>query len=186
MEYPTSPTPPLPIRNPSHHYHQHHHDLPPIPKSPSTAGLIPPPLFTRRRRTFIAPDAIRVAVLEISSHSTPPQSPRSSTSSWHHASPSSSPSLSAPTSPNARPRSYSAAFSSSSFTTSAWGPQPLSSPPILRRKPSPKMATLRALRAKESDACLQQIYDRQTCAYLDGTLFASKIAKSKLGTQMGD
>ncbi|KAF2495541.1 hypothetical protein BU16DRAFT_392463 [Lophium mytilinum] len=72
----------------------------------------------------------------------------------------------------------SSTFSSSSFGSSVRSPS--SGPRLLRRKPSPKQLSLRALRAKESDACLQRIYERQTMAYLDGTVFGSAPRRSGL------
>jgi hypothetical protein len=56
----------------------------------------------------------------------------------------------------------------------------------LRRKPSPKRDTLRALRAKDSDASLQRIYESQTSAYLDGRLFGRANVPSRLGIEIGD
>ncbi|KAF1809036.1 hypothetical protein P152DRAFT_174261 [Eremomyces bilateralis CBS 781.70] len=72
--------------------------------------------------------------------------------------------------------------SSLSPKTSIWWMKPASSPPeshsnssssptrrnhALRRKISPRGETLRALRAKESDDCLQRAYEKQTLAYLN-------------------
>ncbi|KAF2807736.1 uncharacterized protein BDZ99DRAFT_522354 [Mytilinidion resinicola] len=80
----------------------------------------------------------------------------------------------------------SSTFSSSSFSSSVRST--FSGPHLLRRKPSPKQLSLRALRAKESDACLQRIYERQTMAYLDGTVFGSVPRRSGLrrGIMQGD
>ncbi|KAF2477905.1 uncharacterized protein BDR25DRAFT_299656 [Lindgomyces ingoldianus] len=170
-----SPTPPLPIRHPSHHLHPHNHPLPPIPESPSTIRLVPPPLFSRR--TYHGREAIHVAVLEIpnlslssnTSSSLSPSSPRSSIS-WT----SYSPPTSAPGSPTTRARSLSYPSSPPSiYAATVWDAIPHHS---LRRKPSPKRESLRAIRAKESDACLKRIYERQTSAYLDGTMFVSPKA----------
>jgi len=36
--------------------------------------------------------------------------------------------------------------------------------------PSPYRESLRDLRAKESEACLRAVYERQTTAYLDGSI----------------
>jgi len=41
----------------------------------------------------------------------------------------------------------------------------------LRHTASPRRDSLRQLRIKESEACLQQVYERQTLAYLDGSMF---------------
>ncbi|KAH7091119.1 hypothetical protein FB567DRAFT_265595 [Paraphoma chrysanthemicola] len=42
--------------------------------------------------------------------------------------------------------------------------------PALRHKMTPRRETLRSLRAKESDACLQKMYDRQLSSYLEDVL----------------
>jgi hypothetical protein len=42
---------------------------------------------------------------------------------------------------------------------------------MLRRRPSPRERSLRELRVKESEACLQKCYEKQTLAYLDGDLY---------------
>jgi len=207
------PTPPLPIRNPRHRYRFHSRSihtteqlsppgpnlLPPIPDSPSTVGLVPQPLFSRsrRRRTFIAPDAIRVAVLEIPAHPYPnTQSTSPSSSSSSPSSPGSSPksassrpewspSSSPDSSPTSRPRSLSSySATSSSFSTASawdcWAAPVTPAMPTLRRKPSPKMATLRALRAKESDACLQRICGSGVDAYLEGRLGGNGVARRRM------
>jgi len=173
-----SPTPPLPTRNP------HHHVLPPISPSPASVELIPPPLFSKRTR--LAPDAIHVTVVEISSpvsSSNPiPPYPSSLRSSESWESEDSVSSL--PSSPMSLSRSFSYSSSpTSSWATFTWTP---SRPHTLRRKPSPRRETLRSLRAKESDACLQRIYDRQTIAYLDGKMFSPPKTRSKLGVEIGD
>lgn len=176
MEPPSSPTPPLPIRAPGHCLHPLSAPLPPIPHTPSTVGLMPSPLFSKKRprRTIMPPDTIHVAVLEMPSHSTPPASP---SSGWDHSSQTSSP----PNSPSSRPRSLSCISSTSSFIE--WGSSPMHA---LRRKPSPKRDTLRALRAKDSDASLQRIYENQTSAYLNGNLFGRPNGLSRLGVEIGD
>lgn len=52
---------------------------------------------------------------------------------------------------------------------------------VLRRVESPKQYSLRELRLKESEACLQQVYDHQVIAFLDGPLFRPMVPpKSKL------
>lgn len=43
----------------------------------------------------------------------------------------------------------------------------------LRHTCSPRRENLRQLRIKESEACLQRAYERQTLAYLDGSMFLS-------------
>ncbi|KAF2200820.1 hypothetical protein GQ43DRAFT_57423 [Delitschia confertaspora ATCC 74209] len=189
---PTLIPPPLRIRNPN--YRQKHrlpHSRPILPRSESTQGLVPDPLFSKR----ITPDTILVTVLELSP-ATPianpvssPSSPSAPTSNWNHVFPGSSP----PSSPGTRPRplsslSYSSSSSSSSTwitstSTTPWTPPP---PRPLRRKSSPRMETLRSLREKDSDACLQRIYERQTSAYLDGSMLRSFHVSSKLGREVGD
>lgn len=42
--------------------------------------------------------------------------------------------------------------------------------PSLRRTKRPKEGSLREVRAMQSDACLQQVYERHTLAYLEGTI----------------
>ena len=42
--------------------------------------------------------------------------------------------------------------------------------PSLRRTKCPVQGSLRELRAMQSEACLKQVYERQTLAYLDGTI----------------
>jgi hypothetical protein len=52
----------------------------------------------------------------------------------------------------------------------------------LKRKKTPKMGSLRTLRAKESEADLRRIYDQQTSAYLDGSVFVPEHEYSRLGS----
>jgi hypothetical protein len=183
-EVPSSPfpTPPVPIRHPSHRLHPHNHPLPPLPETPSTFSLVPPPLFSRR--TYHGRERIQVTVLEIP-HPSPPSSTRSSTSPSSPHSLSSWTSTSPPDSPPTQTQLLSCYSSSppSIFAATTWNPVPHHS---LRRKPSPKRESLRALRAKESDACLQRIYDRQTSAYLDGLLMDLPRRRSNTGTGLGD
>ena len=40
----------------------------------------------------------------------------------------------------------------------------------LRRMRSPYRESLRDLRSKQSEACLKAVYERQTMAYLDGSI----------------
>ncbi|OCK79192.1 hypothetical protein K432DRAFT_383295 [Lepidopterella palustris CBS 459.81] len=179
----------------NYNHHNSSHPLPPLPPLlPSalshTTELSPPPLFTRRIRR-LPPGAIRVTVLDISGPSHPYSPSGSSTGSsppspafkWGSTSPTFNSTASpTSTSPPSSPWSPSSP-SSSSTSPSTWGRPP---PHFLRRKPSPKRESLRALRAKESEACLQRIYERQTRAYLDGTLFLPPPTKSKSGMQLGD
>ena len=48
--------------------------------------------------------------------------------------------------------------------------RPTQPPRRLRKIPSPYRESLRDLRAKESEACLRAVYERQTMAYLDGSI----------------
>ncbi|EDU41270.1 Mating-C domain containing protein [Pyrenophora tritici-repentis] len=62
------------------------------------------------------------------------------------------------------------------FTATTWNfktsPSPVYIPRNkLRRKDSPRFETLRTLRAKESDACLERVYGQRTSAYLAWTGF---------------
>jgi len=180
------------------------HPLPPIPSSDlsPTANLVPRPLFTPRARSKYPQPPLSIAVAVIESpdawlRSQP--SPTFSSSSSGSSTSSTSPIASAftfdfsgsPTSPGPPPYTavspswsqppppyqYHYQFQPSSslkFHTKGSAPQ------LLRRKPSPKQLSLRALRAKESDACLQRIYERQTMAYLDGTVFGSAPRRSGL------
>lgn len=145
--------------------------LPPLPTSElqDTSDLIPPPLFSSRsrsrahsgpRNTTSSPTPSSRAYSQpytSSLHSThsstslssPPISPTSSTKRTFHSPPSS------PT------PSYHVAVS--------WNPSPR---PSLRRKTAPKKESLRSLRKKQSDDCLQRVYQERTLAYLDGSILA--------------
>ncbi|OCL15416.1 hypothetical protein AOQ84DRAFT_184791 [Glonium stellatum] len=143
--------------------------LPPIPLTPPALRIAPrfPP-----NKWAYHPDAICVVVLDINELSRPstPVSPGA-------GSPSSS---SSPRWASTSPTWSYASSARSTSPSSAWGSVPRSSTHFLRRKPSPKRESLRALRAKESDACLQRIYEQQTLAYLEGTMFLPTTLKSKL------
>jgi len=84
----------------------------------------------------------------------------------------SSPLSSAPTSPYSEGCSLELSCTSPSTVwytpVSSQGSQPRRP---LRRKVSPTHDTLRNLRAKESDACLQKVCDERVFAYLNDTLF---------------
>lgn len=170
----------LPLRLHSPSRHPRLHALPLLP-DPDETDLIPPPLFSSSKRTRLPPNTTYVAVLEIPDIPSPtsnldmPPSPSSirSTISTSSSSPSS-----APSSPRSRARSLSQSPTPSCWATIVWDPTPQHS---LRRKPSPKSETLRSLRAKESDACLQRVYNQQTLAYLDGRIFEGRKAGSRLG-----
>ncbi|KAL6157545.1 hypothetical protein ACJQWK_06627 [Exserohilum turcicum] len=85
----------------------------------------------------------------------------------------STPATSPPSSPANRARSPMCYFTPA-YWTIATSPSPVYIPrQKLRRKDSPKYDTLRTLRAKESDACLERIYDQRTSAYMDWTGFTA-------------
>ncbi|KAF2244563.1 hypothetical protein BU26DRAFT_80211 [Trematosphaeria pertusa] len=182
-----SPTPPLPMRNPNHRYpHGAPPPLPPLPDSGSKLELVPKPLFARKRR--LPPNAIQVTIHEIPRLPSPskgdtPSSPTTSfRSSGSTVSSSSSPPTSVPSSPTSRPRSFTYSFPPPDVAN--WGNEwePFYVPKhSLRRKPSPKRDTLRSLRAKESEACLQRVYDQQLEAYLNGSIFPRAKRKDDLG-----
>ncbi|USP75151.1 hypothetical protein yc1106_02425 [Curvularia clavata] len=85
----------------------------------------------------------------------------------------STPTTSPPSSPATRARSPMCYFSPA-YWTIATSPSPVYIPrQKLRRKDSPRFDNLRTLRAKESDACLERIYDQRTSAYMEWTGFAA-------------
>ncbi|KAF2877847.1 hypothetical protein BDV95DRAFT_4400 [Massariosphaeria phaeospora] len=141
----------------------------------------PPPLLNRKLR--LPPNSIPVAVFDIDVHKEPSPSPSPSPPTSVLGLSSSTPS-STPNSPSSRTRvstyspcpspsssSWTCTSTSTSPSPSTWSPAPRHS---LRRKPSPKKESLRSLRAKESDACLQRIFNQQTLAYLDGSILAGR------------
>ncbi|RAR06355.1 FabD/lysophospholipase-like protein [Stemphylium lycopersici] len=95
--------------------------------------------------------------------SSPTPSVFSESASFSASAPS-TPATSPPSSPATRPRSPSCYFAPAYWTITT-SPSPVYIPrQKLRRKDSPRMETLRTLRAKESDACLERIYDQlMTC-----------------------
>jgi len=175
MESPQSPTPPLPSRHSYRRLRPHRQD--------ALQDLMPPPLsISKQHRTHSPSNTVYVSVFEIpqlaSSRPSTSNSNRSATRSRSSSSHVSTPVSSAPGSPTLRPRA---------LTCSLTSPSPAPSPtpanwstswespahPSLRRKKSPKIDTLRALRAKDSEACLQRLYDEQTSAYLCGFIFSA-------------
>ncbi|KAF2631751.1 hypothetical protein BU25DRAFT_195979 [Macroventuria anomochaeta] len=152
--------------------------------------LVPKPLFSRP--TILPPIRAAYAVVEpqspiyipsISSASIP-QAPslRSSRRSIPSSiSSMSTPLSSAPTSPYSQRRSLELTCTSPStvWYTPVSTPEPQPRRP-LRRKVSPTHETLRSLRAKESDACLQRVYDEQVSAYISGALFPRERMKPGL------
>ncbi|KAJ4984695.1 hypothetical protein SVAN01_09809 [Stagonosporopsis vannaccii] len=184
-------------RAPTNHYYNK--QLPPLPYSDAIdieIELVPKPLFSRP--TVLPPTCAAYAVVE-------PQSPIY-TPSQYSAGMSRTPSLrssrrsissssssmptsvsSAPTSPYSQRRSLELTCTSPS---TVWY-TPICTPELqprrpLRRRVSPTHDTLRNLRAKESDACLQRVCDEQVSAYLSGTLFSRATVKSKLATTSED
>ncbi|KAH7064624.1 hypothetical protein B0J12DRAFT_734064 [Macrophomina phaseolina] len=82
-------------------------------------------------------------------------------------------SLPTPISPvRQRPASSSSGYSSSSSSSSSSASSPLSRARTLRRVFSPRDESLREVRARDSDICLQRVYERQVMMYLDGSIFA--------------
>jgi hypothetical protein len=94
----------------------------------------------------------------------------------------SSPLSSAPTSPSSLRHSFGLTCTSPStvWYTPISSPEPQLWRP-LRRKFSPTNDTLRNLRAKQSDACLQRVCDEQVLAYLSDTLFPQARVRPELG-----
>lgn len=178
-------------QTPTNHYYDK--PLPPVPSYgifDIETELVPKPLFSRP--TVLPPTRAAYAVVEppspiylpsVSSASisrTP--SLRSSRRSISSSISSGSTRLSsAPNSPSAQRRSL--ALTCSSPSTVWYNPSPTPEPQTrrpLRRKVSPTHETLRSLRAKESDACLQRVYDEQVSAYLSGALFSRVQIQSDL------
>jgi hypothetical protein len=161
--------------------------LPPLPDGSFDIEieLVPKPLFSRP--TTLPPPDTHFAVVTAQS----PVSPLSrshSTSSRPSSLRSSNGSIMSSVSAASRASTVSTApssVSSSSYSrmstwsnSSASDLQPRRS---LRRRKLPTDESLRSLRAKQSDACLQRMYDEQTLAYLNGTMFTSARAKMGLG-----
>lgn len=153
--------------------------------------LVPEPLFSRP--TMLPPTRVAHAVVEPQSpiyipsmfpasvSRTPSlQSSRRSISS--SISSTSTPLSSAPTSPHSQRRSLELTCRSPStvWHTPISSPEPQPPRRPLRRRFSPTHDTLRNLRAKESDACLQRICEEQVFAYLSGTLFPQEEAQTGL------
>ena len=169
----------------------------PLPSSPygnifdAEARLVPRPLSRTTR--VLPPTRAAYAVVEpqspiyIPSVSSACSSRTSSLRSSRHSICSSrsllsSPQSSAPTSPGFQRHSVELTCTSPStvWYTPISSPEPQPRRP-LRRKVSPTHDTLRNLRAKHSDACLQRVCDEQVLAYLSDTLFPRAKVKSELG-----
>ncbi|KAF1848587.1 uncharacterized protein K460DRAFT_415126 [Cucurbitaria berberidis CBS 394.84] len=180
-------TPPLPHRDPIRHFSQSE-KLPALLDGSYQieVDLLPKPLFCRR--ITLPSKALHVSTMEIPSpmssdtRSSPASSICSSDASVS-SSPPSTPSTSAPSSPASRTRSL-----TYSSPPSAWFIPPVAPDPTpkqsLRRRRSPRQETLRSLRAKESDACLQRMCDQRVSAYLDGSMFECKKPGSRLAMEI--
>lgn len=178
-------------RAPTNHYYNK--PLPPLPYYGAfniETELVPKPLFSRP--TFLPPMRAAYAVVEPSSPIYIPSvssvsmsrtpSLRSSRRSISSSISSASTQLSSPpSSPCSQRRTLTVSCSSPSTVWhtphSTPEPHPMRT---LRRKVSPTHETLRSLRAKDSDACLQRVYDEQVMAYLSGSLFSRVRMKSGL------
>lgn len=182
-----SPTPPLPVRNPNHRYIQQNSAF----YAPnSSARLVPKPLFNKRNglsplqihiEAQDAPDWISFS----SSQSSGPLSPTSSFKSFASYA-SSVTTVSGPGSIRERPVSREYAFPPEDVCNwgNEWEPYRYQTPsktPRLRRTKTPKKVTLRDLRAKGSDVCLQRVYEQQLELYLNGALFPRAKRKDDLG-----
>ncbi|KAL6710556.1 hypothetical protein ACN47E_008604 [Coniothyrium glycines] len=185
----TCPTPPIPERNP--HRISYENPLPPLPDGcfQIEKGLLPKPLFSKLK-TLPPPQPGLASV----NHRPSPVSRTSSTSTTSSRSSSkssrssvssafsspSTPASSAPNSPAVLARTFSFDPDTPWILASI---KPEDVPrPLLRRKNSPKKGeeTLRSLRAKGSDACLQRLYYQRTSSYLEGTMFGDEPCCSAL------
>ena len=170
-------------RTPTNYYYDK--PLPPVPHGDAfdiETKLVSEPSFSKP--TVLPPTQAAYAVVEpqspiyipsVSSASvsrTPSlQSSRRSISS--SISSITTPFSSAPTTPYSQRRSLQLTCKSTStvWYTPVTSPEPQAPRRPLRRRVSPTHDTLRNLRAKESDACLQKVCQEQVSAYLSGTLF---------------
>jgi len=149
--------------------------------------LVPRPLS--RTTTVLSPIRGAYAVVEPQSPIYIPSACSSRTSSLRSSRRSicssrsllSSPLSSAPSSPGFPRHSLELTCTSPStvWYTPVSSPEPQPRRP-LRRKTSPTHDTLRNLRAKQSDACLQRVCDEQVLAYLSDTLFPQARARPEL------
>lgn len=171
-------------RTPTNYYYDK--PLPPVPYGDAfdiEIELVPEPLFSRP--TVLPPTRAAYAVVELqspiyipsissASASRTPSLGSSCRSISSSISSIPTPLSSAPTSPYSQRRSLELTCKSPStvWYTPVSSPEPQPLPPrrSLRRRVSPTHDTLRNLRAKESDACLQKVCEEQVFAYLSGTL----------------
>lgn len=184
-------------RAPTNYYYDK--PLPPVPYGNAfdiEVELVPKPLFSRP--TVLPPTCAAYAVVEpqsplyVPSISSTSMSRSSSLQSSRRSVASSMSSVSAswssePASPYSQRRSLELTCTSPStvWYMPACTPEPQPRRP-LRRRVSPTHDTLRSLRAKESDACLQRVCDEQVDAYLSGTLFSRARMKPELAVVHGD
>lgn len=143
--------------------------LPPVPIEKRTTGLVPPPLFSTRKR--FPTRVLHVTVHDYSPPASPTGSigPSSPTTSFRSSTSSgiSTCTTSAPASPlQYRPRHWEPSEPESSHHHAETMPRR-----SLRRKPSPKKESLRSLRVKDSEACLQRVYEGRLEKYLNGEIF---------------
>lgn len=178
-------------RAPTNHYYDK--PLPPVPYSDAfdiEVELVPKPLFSRP--TVLPPTSAAYAVVEPQSPIYVPSASMSRTPSLRSTrrsinssiSSMSSPLSSAPTSPYSqrRPLELTCTSPSTKWYTPICTPEDQPRRP-LRRRVSPIHDTLRNLRAKESDACLQRVCGEQVSAYLSGTLFSRTRFKPELALE---
>jgi hypothetical protein len=179
-----SSTPPLPVRNPNHRFPQRN---PSFAVPNTSAKLAPKPLFSKRSE--LPPVQMTIEVRDMtdcssrpSSQSSGPPSPTTSFKSFASYA-SSATTVSGPGSIRERPTSQDY-YQSPPPSVCNWGNEwePCYAPtPRLRRTKTPKTETLRDLRAKGSDMCLQRVYEHQLELYLNGTLFPRMKWKDDLG-----
>ncbi|KAF1963525.1 hypothetical protein CC80DRAFT_541457 [Byssothecium circinans] len=170
-------TPPLPIRHPDHRWY------PTFSPRSSTTTLIPQPLFSKRTNPQIP--AVFVTIHDIP---TPSPSPASSLRSVPRFPSSislrtydSRLSLSPPATPPLRRCIVSSLFRPPDELNWNDGEETIRTPKrALRRKTSPRKETLRSLRIKESEACLQRVYDQRLDAYLNGYLSEQAMLRGEL------
>lgn len=178
------PTPPIPDKNPNNISYEN--PLPPLPDGSFQIekGLLPKPLFSKIKAAATSGHPNIASADHHHRHRPSPVSRTSSTctTSSRASSKSSRSSVSSAFSSPSTPASSapnSPAFLARSFSFDPESPWVLASikpddvpRPLLRRKNSPKKGeeTLRSLRAKGSDACLQRLNYQRTSSYLEKRL----------------
>ncbi|OAL51933.1 hypothetical protein IQ07DRAFT_397723 [Pyrenochaeta sp. DS3sAY3a] len=167
--------PPLPLRNPNRHFYQYEKPLPPLPNVTTVEEeLLPRPLFYRTMTLppkTVEDDPVDQPSPTLSACTVSSTVPSISSSSIGSTSTRpSTPATSAPSSPSSRARSLTYMYPLPTWNNPSYSPS-LVPRHALRRKKSPRKDSLRSLRAKDSEACLQRVYDQRTSAYLDGSLF---------------